>query len=318
MKLTKKKKDTGSIYRGIPWRMKYLTDFENKLKKDNVDSALVQLNHTVIFEYYRNKKMKEKQHKIYSVTKSILSALIGIAIDKGYIENVNAPITNYFPKFNKDKENQRITIKHLLTMTSGMHWPGNNAMIPSKNWVNFVLQQDIENPPGKEMVYSCGSSHLLSAILHKTTGLKTEAFAQRHLFTPLGITNYKWNSDAQGIAIGGFGLTMKTADMLKIGTLYLNKGRWKSKQIIPSYWIEESTSPKVRMDDNSSYAYHWWNKTFENQVGRIFLAIGREGQYIIVAPDYQLVTVFTSSIKDDATRPLQYVNDCLLSYIANQ
>lgn len=203
-------------------------------------------------------------------------------------------------------------------MTSGMHWPGNNAMIPSKNWVNFVLQQDIENPPGKEMVYSCGSSHLLSAILHKTTGLKTEAFAQRHLFTPLGITNYKWNSDAQGIAIGGFGLTMKTADMLKIGTLYLNKGRWKSKQIIPSYWIEESTSPKVRMDDNSSYAYHWWNKTFENQVGRIFLAIGREGQYIIVAPDYQLVTVFTSSIKDDATRPLQYVNDCLLSYIANQ
>ncbi|MDQ0175463.1 serine hydrolase [Bacillus chungangensis] len=89
----------------------------------------------MIFEYYRNKKMKEKQHKIYSVSKSILSVLIGIAIDKGFIENVNTPIIHYFPEFNKDKENERITIKHLLTMTSGLHWPGNNGMIPSKNWV---------------------------------------------------------------------------------------------------------------------------------------------------------------------------------------
>ncbi|MBK5459232.1 serine hydrolase domain-containing protein [Peribacillus sp. TH27] len=298
--------------------MKYLTDFENKLKKDKVDSALVQLNNTVLFEYYRNNKMKEKQHKIYSVTKSILSALIGIAIDKGYIENVNTPIINYFPEFNKDKENQRITIKHLLTMTSGLHWPGNSGMIPSKNWVNFVLHQGIDNPPGKEMVYSCGSSHLLSAIIQKTTGLNTEVFAKKYLFTPLGITDYKWNHDAQGTAIGGFGLTMKTVDMLKIGTLYLKDGVWKSKQIVPFHWIEESTSPKVKTDENYSYAYHWWNITFDNQIGRIFFAYGFEGQYIIVAPDYQLATVFTSSIKDDELRPLFYLKDYLLPYVINQ
>ena len=292
--------------------MKSLTDFEKVLKKDKIDSVLVQRNNTVIFEYYRNNKMKEKQHKIYSVTKSILSALIGIAIDKGSIENVNAPIINYFPEFNKDKENQKIKIKHLLTMTSGLHWPGNSSMIPSKNWVNFVLQQTIDNPPGNEMVYSCGSSQLLSAILQKTTGLDTEVFAKKHLFTPLGITDYKWNRDAQGTAIGGFGLTMKTVDMLKIGTLYFKNGVWKSKQIVPCHWIEESTSSKVKTDDNYSYAYHWWNITSVNQVGRIFLAIGHEGQYIIVAPDYQLVTVFTSTIKDDATRPLQYFKDYLL------
>jgi len=95
--------------------MKSLTNFEKILKKDKIDSVLVQRKDAVIFEYYRNNKMKEKQHKIYSVTKSILSALIGIAIDKGYIENVNTPIINYFPEFNKDKENERITIKHLLT-----------------------------------------------------------------------------------------------------------------------------------------------------------------------------------------------------------
>lgn len=292
--------------------MKSLADFEKAIKKDKVDSVLVQRNNTVIFEYFRNNKMKEKQHKIYSVTKSILSALIGIAIDKGYIENVNTPIINYFPEFNKDKEDQRITIKHLLTMTSGLHWPGNSGMIPSKNWVNFVLKQDVDNPPGKEMVYSCGSSQLLSAILQKTTGLYTEAFAKNYLFTPLEITDYKWNRDAQDIAIGGFGLTMKTVDMLKIGTLYVNQGRWKSKQILPVEWIEESTSPKVKVDDGTSYAYHWWNKQYDNQIGRIVLAVGDEGQYIILVPDYRLVVVMTSSIKDDSSRLIDYFRDYLL------
>lgn len=299
--------------------MKSLTEFEKVLKKDKIDSVIVQRNNAVVFEYYRNNKMKEKQHKIYSVTKSILSALIGIAIDKGYIENVNTPISNFFPEFNKDRENQKITIKHLLTMTSGLHWPGNSSMIPSKNWVNFVLQQDIDHPPGKEMVYSCGSSQLLSAILQKTTGLNTEDFAQKYLFKPLGIIDYKWNRDAQDIAIGGFGLTMKTADMLKIGALYVNKGSWKSKQILTPDWIEESTSPKVKVDDGTLYAYHWWNKQFDdNQIGRIALAVGYEGQYIILAPDYQLVVVMTSSIKDDSSRPLYYFKDYLLPFADSQ
>ncbi|GIO28233.1 serine hydrolase domain-containing protein [Ornithinibacillus bavariensis] len=297
--------------------MNLLTEFENKLKRDKVDSALVQLDNNVIVEYYRNKKMKEKQHKIYSVTKSILSILIGIAIEKGYIEHINTPISTYFPEINNDSEKQKITIKHLLTMTSGLHFPGNNGMIPSKNWVNFVLNQDMENPPGTDMSYSCGSSQLLSAIIQKTTGLNTEVFARKHLFTPLGITDYKWNHDAQGIAIGGFGLTMKTSDMLKIGTLYANKGKWKSKQIVPFHWIEESTTPKVKSNDTFSYAYHWWNLTSYNQIGRIYFAYGLEGQYIIVAPDYQLVTVFTSSMKEDELSPLNYFKDYLLPYVIN-
>ncbi|WP_238022043.1 serine hydrolase domain-containing protein [Oceanobacillus jordanicus] len=197
--------------------MNALTKFENQLKKDKINSALVQRDNTRMVEYYRNNKMKEKQHKIYSVTKSILSIVVGIAIDKGYIENVNTPIDHYFPELNNTREKQKITIKHLLTMTSGIHWPGNGSMIPSKNWVNFVLDQPIDNPPGKEMVYSCGSSHLVSAILQKATGLNTEVFARKRLFTPLGITDYNWNHDALGIAIGGFGLTLRTEDMLKIG-----------------------------------------------------------------------------------------------------
>ncbi|WP_010097407.1 serine hydrolase domain-containing protein [Ornithinibacillus scapharcae] len=298
--------------------MEALADFEKIIKNDKIDSVLVQRNNTIIFEYFRNKKMKEKQHKIYSVTKVVLSALIGIAIEKGYIENVNTPIMNYFPELTNNNEKQKITVKHLLTMTSGLHWPGNSSMIPSKNWVNFVLRQDMDHPPGKEMVYSCGSSQLLSAILQMTTGLHTEALAKKYLFTPLGITDYKWNRDPQDIAIGGFGLTMKTDDMLKIGTLYVNKGKFKSKQILPQQWVEESTSPIVKVDDGTSYAYHWWNKHFDNPIGRIELAVGFEGQYIILAPGYQLVVVMTSSIKDDPSRPIYYVKDYLLPYVMNQ
>ncbi|MBB4826003.1 CubicO group peptidase (beta-lactamase class C family) [Sporosarcina luteola] len=289
-----------------------LTDFEKVIKKDKIDSVLVQKDNFVIFEYFRNNKMKEKQHKVYSVTKSVMSALIGIAIDKGYIENVNTPIYNYFPEIQKDKEKQKITIKHLLTMTLGLHWPGNNGMIPSKNWVEFVLQQHMDHPPGEVMEYSCGSSQLLSAILQRATGLNTENFAEKHLFSSLGITKYKWNRDAQGIAIGGFGLTIKSVDMLKIGSLYLQNGIWKTKQIVPSHWIEESTTPKAKIDDHYSYGYHWWDISFDNQKGRIYSAIGREGQYIIVAPEDQMVAVITSSFKENSRRPLQYFSEYLL------
>lgn len=180
------------------------------------------------------------------------------------------PLKEYFQEFDRDEKYQNITIKNLLTMSSGLHWPGNSAMIPSKNWVNFVLNQKMKDSTKTQMVYSCGSSHLLSAILQKTTGLNASAFAEKHLFTPLGITDYRWNSDAQGITIGGFGLNLKTMDMLKIGELYLNKGMWRSKQILPLNWIEESTHPNIKADHQYSYAYHWWTTTFDNQMGRTF------------------------------------------------
>lgn len=229
-----------------------IRNLENKIKRDKIDSCIVQHQDTILFEYFRNQKVRDKkQHKVYSVTKSVLSALIGIAVDKGYL-NIDTPISNYFPEF----ANQEIKIKHLLTMSSGLHYPGNGAMIPTKNWVDFVLSQPVENPPGKKMVYSCGSSQVLSAILQKETGENAEAFAKKHLFAPLGIRDYHWHSDAQGVAIGGYGLMMRPFDMLKFGTLYLHKGRWNSKQIVPSAWVEESTTAHIPADDESSYAYH--------------------------------------------------------------
>ncbi|MBT2214922.1 serine hydrolase [Virgibacillus dakarensis] len=295
-----------------------IKNFERKIKKDKIDSCLVHHRKSVVFEYFRNRKMKERQHKIYSVTKSILSILIGIAINKGYIEHVNTPIIHYFPEFKKDTADQKITIKHLLTMTSGLHWPGNNAMIPSKNWVEFILDQPVDYPPGQRMIYSCGSSHLLSSILQKATGLNTEAFAKKHLFIPLGITNYRWNFDAQGVAIAGFGLNMMTVDLLKIGVLYMDKGRWNSNQIVPSHWVEESTSAKFKVNDSSAYGYHWWINKQQGNEPRFFLASGFKGQYILVVPDYQLVVIYTSNIVDDASRPIHYFKDYLLPSAINK
>ncbi|WP_227995230.1 serine hydrolase [Oceanobacillus sp. CFH 90083] len=294
-----------------------MKDFEREVMKDKIDSCLIQHDNKLIFEYYRNNKMKERQHKIYSVTKSVLSALVGIAIDKGYIPHVNTPITTYFPDSRKESAGDEITIKHLLTMTSGLYWPGNEAMIPNKNWVKFVLSQPVEYKPGEEMVYSCGSSQLISAILQKATGTDTVTFAQKHLFMPLGITQYKWNRDSKGIAIGGFGLNMKTEDLLKIGILYMNKGKWNSKQIVSSDWVEESTAASFQIDNTFSYGYHWWGLTGndqEPQIPETFFALGKNGQYIFVVPSYQLTAVFTSDITDDSSRPIDYFKKYLLSY----
>lgn len=138
--------------------------------------------------------MKDKQHKVNSVTKSVLSALYGIAIQQGYIENENVSISNYFPEIDDSKK--ETTIRHLLTMSSGLRWPGNEAMIPTKNWVKFILEQPVVSEPGTQMKYSCGNSHLLSAILQKATRMKTVDFAKKNLFSYLGIQDFKWYEDA--------------------------------------------------------------------------------------------------------------------------
>jgi CubicO group peptidase (beta-lactamase class C family) len=255
--------------------------------------------------------MKDKQHKVYSVTKSILSALYGIAIQKGYIKNENVPITDFFEDIEDAKK--EITIKHLLMMSAGLRWPGNEAMIPAKNWVRFTLDQPVESKPGKVMKYSCGSSHLLSAILQRATGMDTVAFANKYLFTPLAIHNFNWHHDAQGVAIGGFSLTLKSEDMLKFGLLYLNKGEWNSKALIHYDWIRESTAIKMRTLDGPSYGFHWWILNDDSvETGKTYFARGMGGQYIIVNEDKRIVTVFTSNTQSDRTSPMEYFQNYIL------
>ncbi|SDD51058.1 CubicO group peptidase, beta-lactamase class C family [Paenibacillus sp. CF095] len=286
-----------------------LDNLSKAITKDKIQSCVIYKDESIVFEYYRNRKIKEKEQKVYSVTKSIMSALCGIAIHQGYIESENVAISEYFTDIEDSKK--KITIRHLLMMSSGLRWTGNEAMIPTKNWVKFVLDQPVESEPGKEMKYSCGNSQLLSAILQKATKMNTVTFAKKHLFGPLGIEDFHWNNDAQGVAIGGYGLTMKIEDMLKFGRLYMNRGKWNKKQIIPQKWIEESTTAKINPQfEESSYGYHWW---VSNNPSKTYYALGMKGQYIIINEETRLLTVITSNMDGDISRPMEYFNNFILS-----
>jgi CubicO group peptidase (beta-lactamase class C family) len=298
-----------------------LKRFEQEIKKEKILTCLIYQEDQIIFQYFKNKKIVSKRSHLHSVTKSVLSLLIGIAIDKGDISGVQTPLSHYFPHVEPCKK--EITIENLLTMTPGYEWPEFGSwggrpfpMMNTKNWVKFILEQKMETLPGERMSYNSGSSHLLSAILQKATNGKTSAYAETYLFKPLGITDYRWYEDAKGISIGGFGLCLKPADVLKIGMLMMQSGVWFKKPIISEKWISSSTTAKYHTYDHiGSYGYHWWvlvdeiRKPYEPN---IFFAMGFGGQYIIVCPVHKLVVVFISELFKDTFLPLQLFREYFL------
>ena len=174
-----------------------------------------------------------------------MSALIGIAIDKGYIKGVNQPVLNFFKKRtakNLDADKKAMTLEHVLTMTTGLEcrdsylysWSGLNQMTASDDWVQFMIDLPMVEAPGTRFEYCNGASFLLSAILQEQTGMNALTFANKHLFGPLGIPVVYWPSNSQGITIGYANLYMTPRDMAKIGYLYLNDGLWDDKRIISS------------------------------------------------------------------------------------
>ncbi|WP_413306870.1 serine hydrolase [Bacillus sp. 1P10SD] len=300
-----------------------LTELEKKIKKDKITSCLIQREDTLVFEYYKNSKMKDKQHKVNSVTKSVLSILVGIAIDRGDLEGVHQPISDFFPNLT-DLQNQ-LTIEHLLTMTSGLDWPeftnwGGRPMpmINSRDWVQFILERPMVEAPGENMNYNSGCSHLVSAILQMATGQPLTGYADSYLFKPLGIKDYIWYSDAKGIVIGGFGLTLKAEDMLKIGQLMLHEGDWNGQRVVSKDWVKESTKPRFHPYNKiGSYGYHWWILTDEDRQPAqppVYFAMGYGGQYIIVAPENQLIVTFTSDLYNDTFKPLKYFKDIIVCH----
>ncbi|MGO0059121.1 serine hydrolase domain-containing protein [Brevibacillus fluminis] len=287
---------------------------EQELKKVKICSCLIYHDDHLIFGHYRNKKMATKLFPLHSATKSVLSILIGIAIENGEIESVHTPIADYFP--NLDAGKRAITIEHLLTMTPGFDWPewgdwGGRPfpMINSRDWVSFVLDREMTGEPGAAMRYNSGASHLLSAILQKATKQKASAYAQKVLFAPLGIEEHRWYEDAKGICIGGFGLCLRAADLGKIGSLMMHGGTWGNKRILSEAWASVSTAAIHHTYDHvGSYGYHWWVLVDENRQAydpTFFMAMGYGGQYIIVSPAHKLVVVFTSELFQDTFLPLR-------------
>ena len=217
-----------------------------------IDSVLVIRNGTIVAEKYYPPYTENSRHALYSCTKSFISALVGMAIDDGYIDGINEPVLDFFPErtfANLDERKESMTLEDLLTMRSGLDWnegmPVYQEMMDTRDWVGFVLDKPMAAEPGSQFKYCSGCSHVMSAIIQETTGLNTLEYAQSHLFEPLGITNLYWELDGSGIPNGGWGLEINPRDMAKFGYLYLNNGTWDGQQIVPSDWVQEFNAGRI-------------------------------------------------------------------------
>jgi CubicO group peptidase (beta-lactamase class C family) len=252
-----------------------------------------------VLERYFNGTRATRPANVKSAAKSIISALVGIAVDRRLIPSVETPIVNWFPTLAKDRDPRKrtITIEDLLTMRQGLESTSNRnygAWVQSRNWVQYALARPLLSEPGTEMDYSTGSTHLLSAILTQVTGVSTWQFANEALAKPLGFTLARWPQDPQGIYFGGNDMLLTPRQMLAFGELYLNDGRVGDRQIVPSAWIERSFVPRGRSSwSGQQYGYGWWMRDFGDH--RAYFAWGFGGQYIFVVPDLDLVVVTTSS-----------------------
>jgi CubicO group peptidase (beta-lactamase class C family) len=263
-------------------------------------SLLVVKDGILVSEGYFNDYKIDQRQNVKSVTKSILSLLLGMAIDQGHISGVDLTAGELFPAyFSKgDSLKQKINLHHMLTMQTGLKWYENmewffniswhpNWMFKSKNTVKYVLGIDTEDVPGGHFHYSTGASQLIAGALKERTGKPVLEFAKDNLFHPLGINEAIWELGKDGIHYGGVGLQLTPREMALIGQFCLQKGKWNGNQLLSESWVERATSELIKLDDKS-YGYHWW-------VGPIgYSAQGYGGQYIYVVPEHNLVVVFTA------------------------
>ena len=269
-----------------------------------IDSVIVIRNGYLVVDAAVYPFDQDRKHIIRSCTKSIVSLLIGIAIDRGYIEDLQSPVLDLFPGRtvdNIDANKEKMTLENLLTMTSGFRcrdsyiyrWSGLNQMRASKDWIQFMLDLPMTETPGTRFEYCNGSSFLLSAIITETTGMSALEFAKKYLFGPLGITDVIWPTNPQGINIGWGELSMLPHDLAKIGYLYLWGGQWDGEQIVPSSWVEDSTRKHISATLEDGYGYQWWVDD-----SGIYMALGYGGQFIFVVPEKDMVVVFMSDLSE--------------------
>ena len=282
-----------------------LADMINSIQESgkSVNSITIIRNGYLVSEAYFYPYQKGLKHFMNSCTKSFVSALVGMAAGEGYIKSVDDKVLDYFPDMNianVDQRKQDLRIRNLLTMTTGLDWDfsnnvSTNQMMQSQNWTQFTLDQPMKENPGQTFNYCNGASHLLSAIVQKTTG-KSLAELAAEKFGLMGIKDMYWSSSPENVSSGYTGLYVLPDDAAKFGYLYLKKGNWNGKQLIPEKWVEESTKMQVKADWNPilpGYGYMWWINRFGG-----YAAFGQGGDYIFVVPKLDLVVVFTGGMYD--------------------
>ena len=277
-----------------------------------VNSVIVIRHGYIVYEkYFRSPWNKDRFHNIYSCTKSVMGSLVGIAVQQGKIKSLHDKLVDYFPNRtiqNLDERKKSITLLNLMTMKAGFDWeerpyPYTDPRNPlfqanrSNDTIQFVLDRPMATQPGTIWTYNGGGSQILSAIVTNKTGMSTLEFARENLFNPLGITNFTWRMDRQGVYDGGGGLSMTPRDMAKYGYLILNKGVWEGKQIIPADFVAESVKTKTTFNAYSGYGYQsWWTVPLDGY----YYAAGVRGQRIYVVEKQDMVVVTTGNLPDES------------------
>ncbi|MBU1099593.1 MAG: beta-lactamase family protein [Bacteroidetes bacterium] len=277
----------------------------------SIDGLVIVKNGYLIREAYYNGYSETRDHNVYSVSKSFLSAIAGIAIEQGYL-TLEDKMMDYFPEYVYDGIDPRkydVTVEHLLTMRMGIEGESTNNysvynhFYYTSDWIKAAIEAPLQSDPGERMLYNTFETHLLSAIINKATGRSIRDFAQEFLFNPMGISLGDWQSQ-NGYHFGGNTMHFTPKEMAVLGQLYLNKGRINDIQIIPESWVDLTTSPSTAWGQqvwgqfhDYNYGYLWW-------VGKInfvncYMALGYGGQYIIVFPEMNLIVAATSQVAQE-------------------
>ncbi len=278
---------------------------DRKARYQRINSIVVLKNGYIVYEKYAHGCQAGTLCEIMSATKSVVSALLGIAIQEKFIQGNEQRLVEFFPEYLSDESDfflDEITIEQLLTMTSGIFWEdgtkGNEKMCErmnhSQNWIEFLMKLPFQPEWIDKFRYSSANSHLLSGILSKATGMNAHEFAKKELFEPIGIKNSSWRKDPQGICEGSSWLALTTRDMARLGLLYLSRGKWNNKQVIPEDWVKQSVSPKNDGNDIGKYGYQWW--IGKSECTELYFAMGYGGQLIAVLPENNIVVAITARL----------------------
>lgn len=302
----------------------------------HIRTLLIFKNDSLIFDrYYQHKKDKYKPrdvHGLQSATKSITSLLVGILLDKGYIQSIDQKVLPFFPEYKiTDSLKNLITIKDLLLMASGISWNEDKVDLAdaksndlrilnrSNDYIKYYFEKPMDSTPGKEFQYSGGCTITLGEIIKRSSGLAVEEFAAQYLFKPLGISEYTWSAKSKaGQSSTGGGLALMPQDFARIGLLINNNGRWNNTQVISEDWIKESFTPQIHTDrkngfgDYYDYGYQWWIINFQNELLTI-AARGWGDQRLILIPKLNMLVVINAANFFD--KPKKTVDDLLLEIL---
>ncbi len=279
-----------------------LIEVVRRIRDDDIGlhSLIILRNGHAVLELYRHPYDRDVLHNVKSVTKSVMSAMVGVALDRGMLGGLDQPVIDLLPDDvtdGMDARKRSITLRHLLTMTSGLDLDENGPILEdifsSDDWVAATFARPMTEDPGRRLVYCTALTHVMSVILSRVGGQSLLALCEKHLFRPLGMGAVQWKQGPDGHYFGGSQLFMTPRDMARIGLLFLNGGRWDGNQVVPGDWVRDSTSDHMAgIAADAGYGFWWWRIPTMDDA---YMASGWGGQGIYVFPRHNMVAVATSS-----------------------